>query len=145
MTSWACWPNGAIPRSSPRGGAGPDYTQPLIGIIRREAGNKERWREVETNYDSKYAALYYPWLTVDGPDGQPIEVPPCGHIAGIYARSDNERGVHKAPANEVIRGALSAESQITERDVNRSTPPHSTSDHYYALRAIVVLHCTHHD
>jgi len=79
----------------------------------------KKWRERDTNFDSKYAALYYPWLTVDGPDGQPIDVPPCGHIAGIYARSDNERGVHKAPANEVIRGALTAEVQITkgEQDV----------------------------
>jgi phage tail sheath protein FI len=79
----------------------------------------KKWRERDSNYDSKYAALYYPWLTVDGPDGEPIEVPPCGHIAGIYARSDNERGVHKAPANEVVRGALRAESQITkgEQDV----------------------------
>ena len=79
----------------------------------------KRWRQVDTNFDSKYAAMYYPWITVDGPDGQSIDVPPCGHIAGIYARSDNERGVHKAPANEVIRGALSAEAQITkgEQDV----------------------------
>jgi uncharacterized protein len=79
----------------------------------------KRWRERDTNYDSKYAALYYPWLQVDGPDGQPIQVPPCGHIAGIYARNDNERGVHKAPANEVVRGALSSEVQITkgEQDV----------------------------
>ena len=73
----------------------------------------------DTNFDSRCAALYTPWLKVDGPDGEPIEVPPCGHIAGIYARNDNERGVHKAPANEVVRGALSAESQITkgEQDV----------------------------
>jgi len=79
----------------------------------------KKWRERDTNFDSKYAALYYPWLKVDGPDGQAIEVPPCGHIAGIYARNDNERGVHKAPANEVIRGALSAQIQITkgEQDV----------------------------
>ncbi|MEO6527542.1 MAG: phage tail sheath subtilisin-like domain-containing protein [Gemmatimonadaceae bacterium] len=94
-----------------------------IAIIDSPPGLKpqevKKWRERDTNFDSKYAALYYPWLTVDGPDGQPIDVPPCGHIAGIYARSDNERGVHKAPANEVVRGALSAESQITkgEQDV----------------------------
>ena len=83
----------------------------------------KRWRERDTNYDSKYAALYYPWLQVDGPDGKPIDVPPCGHIAGIYARNDNERGVHKAPANEVIRGALSAQTQITkgEQDVLNPT------------------------
>jgi phage tail sheath protein FI len=79
----------------------------------------KKWREKESNIDSKYAALYYPWIKVNGPDGQPIEVPPCGHIAGIYARNDTERGVHKSPANEVVRGALGASVQITkgEQDV----------------------------
>lgn len=86
------------------------------GLTPQEA---KRWRERDTNYDSKFAAVYYPWIKVDGPDSQPIEVPPSGHIAGIYARSDNERGVHKAPANEVIRGGMAAATQITkgEQDV----------------------------
>lgn len=54
---------------------------------------------------SKYGALYYPWLRILDPiSGLPLLVPPAGHMAGIYARSDIERGVHKAPANEVIRG-----------------------------------------
>jgi phage tail sheath protein FI len=79
----------------------------------------KKWRERDTNYDSKYAAMYYPWITVSGPDGRPVDVPPSGHLAGIYARSDNERGVHKAPANEVIRGALNPVAQVTkgEQDV----------------------------
>jgi len=54
---------------------------------------------------SKYGGFYYPWIRVpDRVTGMPIDIPPGGHIAGIYARSDIERGVHKAPANEVIRG-----------------------------------------
>jgi hypothetical protein len=54
---------------------------------------------------SKYAAYYYPWLRIRHPvTGVEMLVPPGGHVAGIYARSDIERGVHKAPANEVIRG-----------------------------------------
>jgi phage tail sheath protein FI len=54
---------------------------------------------------SKYGGFYYPWLRVpDRATGVPVEVPPGGHVAGIFARSDIERGVHKAPANEVIRG-----------------------------------------
>jgi phage tail sheath protein FI len=58
-------------------------------------------------YDTTYAALYYPWLVTRHPiTGQNLEVPPSGHIAGIYARVDVERGVHKAPANVVIRGIL---------------------------------------
>lgn len=57
---------------------------------------------------SKYGGFYYPWIRVpDRATGIPVEIPPGGHIAGIYARSDIERGVHKAPANEVIRGLYS--------------------------------------
>jgi phage tail sheath protein FI len=82
----------------------------------------KKWREVETNYDSKFAALYYHWITVAGPDGKPLAVPPCGHIAGIYARNDNERGVHKAPANEVILGALDAVTPITKGEQDTLNP-----------------------
>lgn len=80
------------------------------------------WREKDTNYDSKFAALYYPWLKVAGPDGKPMLVPPSGHMAGIFARSDNERGVHKAPANEVVRGALEAAIQITKGEQDTLNP-----------------------
>ena len=64
------------------------------------------------NYDTKYAALYYPWLTISDPlpanlaSVAEVAVPPSGHVAGIYARTDIERGVHKAPANEVVRGGI---------------------------------------
>jgi hypothetical protein len=82
-----------------------------------------KWRKYETNYDSMYAALYYPWIKVQGPNGEPIAVPPCGHIAGVFARNDQERGVHKAPANEVIKGALGAAIEITkgEQDILNPT------------------------
>ena len=60
--------------------------------------------------ETKYAALYCPWLKIIDPvSGSEILVPPGGFIAGIYARSDAEVGVHKAPANEVVIGALSLE------------------------------------
>lgn len=61
-------------------------------------------------YDSKYAALYHPWLMIPDPFPSSLAtlrqfpIPPSGHVLGIYARVDNERGVHKAPANEVVRG-----------------------------------------
>lgn len=73
------------------------------------------WRMKEANYDSKYAAMYYPWIEIDNPSqpGKTMFSPPSGHMAGIWARSDSERGVHKAPANEVIRGAVGIERQIT--------------------------------
>ncbi len=79
------------------------------------------WRMKEAGYDTKYGAVYYPWLRVANPwgNGDSILVPPSGYMAGIYARSDTERGVHKAPANEVVRGAMGVGVQITkgEQDV----------------------------
>ncbi len=80
----------------------------------------KEWR-LSANYDTKYAALYYPWIKVADMtgDGAMRLVPPSGHIAGIYARSDTERGVHKAPANEVVSGAIGLAVQATkgEQDV----------------------------
>jgi phage tail sheath protein FI len=57
--------------------------------------------------DSTFAALYHPWIYVINPlTNEPVRIPVAGHVAGVYARTDIERGVHKAPANEVVRGAL---------------------------------------
>jgi uncharacterized protein len=69
--------------------------------------------------DSKYGAYYFPWIEVYDPIKGNIFVPPSGHMAGVYARSDTERGVHKAPANEIVRGALSLKYNITrgEQDI----------------------------
>lgn len=72
------------------------------------------------NYDSKYAAYYAPWLTVlDRSSGRRLVVPPSGHVMGIYARVDNTRGVHKAPANEIVRSIIDVELPFTngEQDV----------------------------
>jgi uncharacterized protein len=67
--------------------------------------------------DSKYAAFYYPWIYVLDPlNGNKKLIPPGGHIAGIYARSDTERGVHKAPANEVVRGVQELQISLTKED-----------------------------
>ena len=69
-------------------------------------------------YDSAYAAYYVPWVQIEEQE-QPVFVPPSGYVAGIYARVDNDRGVWKAPANEVVRGALGLRANITtgEQDV----------------------------
>jgi phage tail sheath protein FI len=78
------------------------------------------WRMKDAGYDTKYGAVYYPWIKIANPaGGDAMVVPPSGHLAGIYARSDTERGVHKAPANEVIRGVMAVETQITkgEQDI----------------------------
>lgn len=82
----------------------------------------KKWRESESNFDSKFATLYYPWIQVNGTDGKPMAVPPCGHIAGVWARSDGERGVHKAPANEIVRGALNPVVQITKGEQDTLNP-----------------------
>jgi phage tail sheath protein FI len=72
------------------------------------------WRTDVAGYDSKMAALYYPWLEVMDPlTHRPIMVPPSGHMAGIWARTDTKRGVHKAPANEVVMGATGLGFQVT--------------------------------
>jgi phage tail sheath protein FI len=62
---------------------------------------------------SDLAAIYYPWITVTHPiDGSRVDVPPAAYAAGIWARSDNDRGVIKAPANEVVRSALDLETRL---------------------------------
>jgi uncharacterized protein len=81
------------------------------------------WRQSTAGYDSHYAALYYPWVKVFDPSsGQARIVPPSGHMAGIWARNDAERGVHKAPANEVVRGAVDLELQITRGEQDLLNP-----------------------
>lgn len=81
-------------------------------------------------YDSKYAALYYPWLLRESPftRGAPaaaeLAIPPSGHMLGIFARTDVVRGVHKAPANEVVHGIRGLQRALTkgEHDVLNPSP-----------------------
>ncbi|MDY0810799.1 phage tail sheath family protein [Kitasatospora purpeofusca] len=81
------------------------------------------WRNDEAGYDSRYATLYYPWIRVFDPAaGRNTTVPPSGHIAGVWARSDAERGVHKAPANEVIRGAVDLELRLSKGEQDLLNP-----------------------
>jgi phage tail sheath protein FI len=71
-------------------------------------------------FDTNYGALYHPWLEVfDALDKKNIAIPPSGSVMGIYARSDNTRGVHKAPANEVVRGCVGLDVQFNkgEQDI----------------------------
>ena len=83
----------------------------------------KEWRQDGAGYDSKYATLYYPWIKVFDPEaGTNRFVPPSGHIAGVWARNDATRGVHKAPANEVIRGAVTLETQLTRAEQELLNP-----------------------
>lgn len=71
-------------------------------------------------FDTNYAALYHPWLEIFDPlDKKNIAIPPSGSILGIYARSDNTRGVHKAPANEVVRACVGLDTPFNkgEQDI----------------------------
>lgn len=67
-------------------------------------------------YDSTRGALYHPWLVIPDPFGQPndrLSVPPSGHVCGAYALTDKQRGVHKAPANVVVRNILGLQTVLT--------------------------------
>jgi len=66
-------------------------------------------------WDTQYAAFYAPWIVISDPlSGARRQVPPGGHVLGVYARTDAERGVFKAPANEIVRGALDVRFEIND-------------------------------
>lgn len=72
-------------------------------------------RAMRSTIDSKYAAMYFPWVRVFDPVTRAeIHLPPSGFVAGIYARNDIERGVYKAPANEVVTGAIGFEQLLNK-------------------------------
>jgi phage tail sheath protein FI len=73
--------------------------------------------------NSDCAALYFPQIQVFDPVSRAnVYVPPSGHVAGIYARVDATRGVHKAPANEIVRGALGLEYSLSKIEQDRLNP-----------------------
>jgi phage tail sheath protein FI len=88
-----------------------------VGIVdSREGMSLGEVREFRNNFDDSRMALYYPWVVMADPTGQTLEiaVPPAGFIAGVYANTDVTRGVHKAPANEVVVGALRFNQDINK-------------------------------
>ena len=86
----------------------------------------KEWRSETAMYDSAFAALYYPWIKVENPIGvngdREVLIPPSGHIAGVWARTDESRGVWKAPANDTIRGCLDVERPITQNEQGLLNP-----------------------
>ncbi|MEN3359158.1 MAG: uncharacterized protein V7637_3140 [Mycobacteriales bacterium] len=81
------------------------------------------WVKEKARYSSAYAALYYPWVYFYDPQlRQPRLMPPSGAIAGIWGRNDDTRGVHKAPANEVVAGALDLELNVNRREHDDLNP-----------------------
>jgi uncharacterized protein len=102
---------------APAGGSG--STSSTIGST-SESGGGLRAREST----SGGATYYFPWLTVRDPlpPNQLVNVAPSGHIAGIWARSDATRGVHKAPANEAVAGALNVTYRVTQEEQAELNP-----------------------
>jgi phage tail sheath protein FI len=79
-------------------------------------GSREHWQDLV----SPDGALYGPWVLVTSLGGSGNAwVPPCGHVAGIYARTDARAGFHKAPANEVVHGVVDVQFEITQEDQGR--------------------------
>ncbi len=94
-----------------------------IAVVDAPSGSSmNEIRHFRGRLDSKYAALYHPWIEILDPTERPSQgapprrllLPPSGFVTGIYARSDIERGVHKAPANEVVRGLTKFEININK-------------------------------
>lgn len=88
------------------------------------AQQAKEWRNY-VNFDTSYAALYYPWIKIadlSGSGSTTKMVPPSGHVVGIYNRTDSERGVHKAPANEIVRGALDLELKLSRGEQDTLNP-----------------------
>jgi hypothetical protein len=92
----------------------------------------EEIREWRRGVDTKYAALYHPWLRVTGAGGRGgvRTIPPSGHVAGVYARCDRERGIHKAPANELLEEVVGL-----DRTLSLELQGLLTHEHVNCLRA----------
>ena len=86
----------------------------------------KEWRSQTAMYDSAFATMYYPWVKVSNPaptnGDDEILIPPSGHIAGLWARTDDARGVWKAPANDTLRGVLDVERNITKTEQGLLNP-----------------------
>jgi phage tail sheath protein FI len=117
-----------VPDLGERRAAGVEMQQTIVAHC-DETGDRfailDSWRnddparvsKVWSDIDGINGALYYPWIHVRNfEEHQSAEtrilVPPCGHVAGVYARTDDNRGVHKAPANETLEGVLSLERRV---------------------------------
>jgi uncharacterized protein len=80
-------------------------------------------RAMRAGLDSRFAALYYPWVRTRDPlTGQDIDLPPSGFVAGVYARNDIDKGVSKAPANQVVNLAIGLETVLSDTQQEALNP-----------------------
>lgn len=117
--SLVCAPGVTIPSIQQKLIAHCENTQDRFAILDAPMGAESQAVEVHrAALGSKggYAALYYPWLTIPHPNkrNELLPIPPSGHVAGVFARVDAQRGVHKAPANELITGVLGVEQVLDD-------------------------------
>jgi len=88
---------------------------------------------------SDYGAFYLPWLVVRDPlTGELVSTPPSGHVAGVWARTDTARGVHKAPANEPVRGAVDLAYRVTRAEQEILNPAGVNCIRYFPAEGIRV-------
>jgi Bacteriophage tail sheath protein len=121
----------AAPAEPAESGAGPRGSR---AAPRSRAGVRPR------DSERGYAAAYFPWIRVRdaiNPD-QLVSVPPSGHIAGICARTDVQRGVHKAPANVSLRGALGVTQSLTKSDQDVLNPVGVNCIRFFSREGVLV-------
>lgn len=102
-----------------------DNLQNRFAILDMPLAYKEvsQLQEFRENVDSSYAAMYHPWLQCyDSLAKRNVFLPPSGAVAGIYGRTDNSRGVHKAPANEVVRNCTGLSVRYNEAEQGKLNP-----------------------
>lgn len=116
-----------------------DATTPTGKKAKEPAGTAGEAGARPRNSDSGYGAVYFPWITArDFTGADVVAIPPSGHLAGIYARSDATRGVHKAPANEVVRGAVGVTYRVTQEDQGVLNPAGVNCIRFFARDGIRV-------
>ena len=123
----------SVPAPAPAGAAG--------GGGAAEAGGDEEGEEPGLRArEPAFGAYYFPWLQVADPLAPQtvVEVPPSGHVAGIWARTDGRRGVHKAPANEVVMGALGLTYRVTDAEQAELNPRGVNCIRFFAREGIRV-------
>jgi uncharacterized protein len=86
---------------------------------------------------SDYGTFYFPWIVVRDPlTGEPTATPPSGHVAGVWARNDSLRGVHKAPANEPVRGVIDLSYRVTRTEQDILNPKGVNCIRYFAAEGV---------
>lgn len=123
-----------------------DSVESLTKVAQKSAGGEESDGKTGAkalrprNSDGGYGAFYFPWVLVSDAlnRAKTAVVPPSGHIAGVYSRTDSARGVHKAPANEPLRGVLGLSYQVTRAEQGILNPAGINCIRYFSGSGIRV-------